>query len=169
MLFSENMCFFRRQKPIPQPIINISAPLPRVESWEKAPVQFNPVAPYERSYSVHTVSNAPMVPPKAYSHKHSLRPDMPQPEVQPVWNRQWSFAGDELRTSSSAAPGRAGQKQRKPSIWTPHSNGEKRRMFSNAGFDEEGRLKLEYEEVQDTDWGEPDDYLPIERRPSYWQ
>ena len=43
------------------------------------------------------------------------------------------------------------------------------RLFKNAGLDEHGRLKLEYEDLSgEPDWGEPDEYTGHLRRPSMW-
>lgn len=44
-----------------------------------------------------------------------------------------------------------------------------KRLFRNAGLDEHGRLKLDYEDPSDQpDWGEPDEYRGPERRPIVW-
>jgi hypothetical protein len=171
MLFSENMCFFKRPKPVPAPILEISGPVPKYHDYETAPQPAKPfVPPYERSYSVHTVNlSAPAPPPKIYHTKQSLTPSMPQPE-QPVWNSKWSFAGSRVNSIDyGKASAKHTPKERKHSLWTHHHNGEKRTIFKNAGLDEKGRLKLDYQELDDTDWGEPDDYVPFERRPSAWR
>jgi len=43
------------------------------------------------------------------------------------------------------------------------------RLFKNAGLDEHGRLKLDYEDLSDEqNWGEPDEYTGHQRRPSMW-
>jgi hypothetical protein len=32
------------------------------------------------------------------------------------------------------------------------------RLFKHGGLDLRGRLRLEYEEIEDVDWGEPDEW-----------
>ena len=68
-----------------------------------------------------------------------------------------------MQQRTSTAP-----KQRKPSVWTHNTDGSKRHMFKNAGCDERGRLKLDYEELPDVDWGMADEWMPPARRPSQW-
>ena len=43
-------------------------------------------------------------------------------------------------------------KERRPSLWTHHVHGEPRTVFRNAGKDEKGRLRPEYEEYEEVEW-----------------
>jgi hypothetical protein len=42
-------------------------------------------------------------------------------------------------------------------------------ILGNTGLDEEGSLKEAFMDIEDIDWGEPDEYTTFEKRPSVWR
>ena len=173
MLFSENMCFFKKPKPFP-PVLNISEPIPRPFDYEKALGSNIHIMPSEQSQNEPALFNGLAQPAKVYAAKHSEEPITPWPNAQPTWNNSRPVPQSVTRTSStsstfSAIKKESQQTERKVGFWRRPQKLSKGALFRNKGLDENGCLKSEYEEIRDTDWGEPDEWLPRERRPRYLQ
>ena len=168
MLFSQSKCFFKRQRTFP-PILDLKSSPTSSSSLhsQKSPSDStsSKQPPYERSYSKRTVSNEIAQPPKAYAANHYEAPTTPYADPVPTWNRKWSFSDTSTATPSLSETPTKSARQRN-GFWSRLgilNSG----SFRNAGLDENGRLKGEYEETQDTDWGVPDDWLPCEQKSRY--
>ncbi|MCJ1328056.1 hypothetical protein MMC10_004731 [Thelotrema lepadinum] len=167
------MCFFKKPKPFP-PVLDISAPIARPFDYEKASGSKVSTMPSEGSESKSTVFNGLTQPPKVYAAKPLEEPITPWPNAQPTWNVSRSLSQSMTRTSSTSSTFSTMKKdlrqtQKKPSFWLRRQKLSKATLFRNKGLDENGRLKPEFEEIRDTEWGEPDEWLPTERRPRYLQ
>lgn len=158
MLFSQNKCFFKRQKPVP-PTLDLQSTSGSFSDQETLH-STKPRPPYEMICTTVTVSNEPTQPPKAYAAKPSA-PPIPHCHPQPVWTRQWSnFESKTWTPSLSGTSSRSSQQSSQgPHFWAYRKKSEKGSLFRNAGLDENGQLKSEYEEIQGADWGEPDEWL----------
>ena len=170
MLFSQNMCFFKKPKPAPA-TLSISSPVSRPFDYEKVFSSGRPIPPHNGSNSKLASVNYLAEPAKVYTAKHLEEPTIPYADPQPTWNHRRSSSLSRTETSSSSRTAKHSpqQTQRKARFWTRRKGSYKGTLFRNAGIDVDGSLKLEYEEIRDTDWGEPDEWLPRERRPRYWQ
>ena len=164
MLFSQNMCFFKKPKPVPQPILQIGEPMSQPFDYS------HPIPPYHYEYQPLPVNSVPLPPPKTYRTKYALSPAPPS-----AGPRDWRYEEKQRARAPSqsisppntaAASTEQPTRRRKGSIWSPKSSTKK--FFRNAGLDENGRLKSEYEQIGDTDWGEPDVYAPTYKKPSAW-
>ena len=84
-------------------------------------------------------------PHQDFRQKYTLNPITPS-----SWHSAETLTSP--KTSSATSPSSATTKR-----WLKISKNT-RRVFQNAGLDEHGRLKLEYEDLEEPDWGVPDDW-----------
>ena len=166
------MCFFKKPKPVPEPILSISAPMPQPFDYSR------PIPPYQPTqYGLLPPNSVPIPPPKVYRSKYSVISPQPQQTTQPDWRHggksrsssQSSSPPTTLVNSRTSSEDHPQSRSRKGSIWSPKASNITRKLFRNNGLDEHGHLKMDYEELAEPDWGEPTWQDPTrQRRPSIW-
>lgn len=150
--------------------------------------------PPPKVYSTqHGYGNTPKPVPTFDTHWRQPDPQSQRKEssASSFYSRKESLASQYSRKESFGNWGRFQRKGTAASLWSPLnrtetggsrmksplSQSKKRKLptkggktlFRNAGLDEHGRLKLDYENLADEpDWGEPDEYVEQQRRPSVW-
>jgi len=155
--------------------LSISNPIPICFDYEKNPLppalndySTNFAKPIATSPSSTVFSDASSIKSHKSSNRNSPEP-VPYVETSYV-ETYWRQPGNQQKqpekkeskrwpSKSSPSPSSKGS-----SVTVPLVGKLKDSMFRNAGLDEHGRLKLDYEAVREDDWGTPEGY----RRPSIW-
>ncbi|MCJ1245254.1 hypothetical protein MMC30_002457 [Trapelia coarctata] len=150
--------------------------------------------PPPKVYSMqHGYSNTPKPVPNFDTHWRQPDPQSQRKEssASSYYSRKESLASQYSRKESFGNWSRFQRKGTAASVWSPLNRAETggsrmksplspskkwklpmkggKNLFRNAGLDEHGRLKLDYENLSDEpDWGEPEEYVGHQRRPSVW-
>ena len=151
--------------------------------------------PPPKVYSVqHGYSNTPKPVPTFDMNWREPQHERKESSASSIYTRKGSYASQYARKESFGNWSRFQRKGTAASLWNPLTRTETggsriksplarsktwdlptkagKNLFRNAGLDEHGRLKLDYENLADEpDWGAPDEYVSNaggQRRPSVW-
>jgi len=150
------MCFGKKPAPPPRGM-SISAPCSLPFDYEK-----NPLPPWQNPYSTHAIRPVPAPPPKRAFTTHSTYEPKPVPEFDLEWRTQpLSPRQQGFQREGGKGPVMALRKR-----WMGLAP-LRRKLFGNEGLDERGRLKAEYEEMEETDWGCDGGFEPVRKYSMY--
>ncbi|MCJ1406272.1 hypothetical protein MMC19_000337, partial [Ptychographa xylographoides] len=130
--------------------MSISAPMSTPFDYEK----LAPIPPWQNPYSTHAPQPVPIPPPKRTVTKSTYIP-----KRVPIFDANWRDAPPSPRFVAQEMATKAESPISPSKKWLRLSPTMRQKLFRNAGTDERGRLKLDFEELEDTDWGEPDEYF----------
>ncbi|MCJ1403804.1 hypothetical protein MMC11_007027 [Xylographa trunciseda] len=148
------MCFGTKPTP-PTRAMSISPPRSLPFDYEK-----NPLPPWQNPYSTHAIRPVPAPPPK-----HALTPPSAYtPKAVPAFDLDWR-----TQPLSPRQQGFARERRGKGlgGAWRQRWAPVRRKLFGNEGLDERGRLKAEYEEVEEPDWGCDGGFEPVRKYSMY--
>ncbi|MCJ1479632.1 hypothetical protein MMC13_008318 [Lambiella insularis] len=151
------MCFGKKPTAPPRAMY-ISAPMSVPFDYEK-----NPIHPWQNPYSTHAPRPVPPPIQKRAFTKSTYHPK-PVPIFDSDWRNQQTHFERQWHEKEEPKP----KSPLSPSIkWLRLSPTTRLKLWKNAGVDESGRLKLDFEELADPDWGEPEGYSPVSKK-SIW-
>ncbi|MCJ1387630.1 hypothetical protein MMC18_000473 [Xylographa bjoerkii] len=125
----------------------ISAPVSLPFDYEK-----NPLPPWQNPYSTHAIRPVPAPPPKRQFTRSTYKP-----KPVPIFDCQWQTQPLSPRQQRFQREREAEEKEKegpKSPVAALRRTWLSQRWFGNAGLDEHRRLKPEYEEMKEMDWGE---------------
>lgn len=163
MLFSESMPFLKKTRPIPSPMMDHTDQITRPQTCSR-----------DHNRNTANLCLQPIDPASAYNNNQVvLTPNTTSSATSPSWMRKMSFTSksrsSSIYSNASTSSGRSffslrrkksvllepvgeSEQEHRPSIWTHNAHGQPRKIFRNAGRDDRGRLRLEFEEYEEIAW-----------------
>jgi len=154
------MCFGKKKSASSPTKLVISSPIPIPFDYEKNA----PLPTSSKKHSPHISAPIPIPSPQSFSSQYSYT-STPEPVPVPHWRQPANPKQPEKKESRKwLSKTNTSQISTRPAVTVPLVGKLKGSMFRNAGLDEHGRLKIDYEALGEADWGTPEGY----RRPSVW-